>query len=116
MRLSKDKVNPHLKKELFATLHQTLSDLKNKDDVKSFLEAFLSPTEHETLAKRVAVSYWLDKGRGYANIKTNLKVSSATIAGIQESQKLPGVKLALSRIKAEEWASVWSEKIKKFVR
>ena len=77
MRLSKGKVNPHLKKELYQALHQTLADLKNPQDIKDFLEAFLSEAEHETLTKRVAVAYWLDKGRSYVNICDNLKVSSA---------------------------------------
>ncbi len=117
MRLSKVKVNPHLKKELFQTLHKTLADLKNPQDIKDFLEAFLSGTEHETLAKRVAVSYWLDKGRSYTNIQNNLKVSSATITNVQKAySRQKGVKLALSHIKAEEWANVWAEKIKKLVR
>lgn len=117
MRLSKEKVNQHLKKELFQTLHQVLADLKTKGETKAFLEAFLSSSEHETLAKRIAVAYWLDKGRGYTNIRNNLKVSSATIAamhGAYQNQK--GVRLTLSRIKAEEWASVWAEKIRKLVK
>ncbi|OGY09944.1 MAG: hypothetical protein A2782_04550 [Candidatus Blackburnbacteria bacterium RIFCSPHIGHO2_01_FULL_43_15b] len=117
MRLSKGKVNPHLKKELYQALHQTLADLKNPQDIKDFLEAFLSEAEHETLTKRVAVAYWLDKGRSYVNICDNLKVSSATIAVVQDAcTKHKGVKLALNHIKAEEWANVWAEKIKKFVR
>lgn len=116
MRVSKIKVNPHLKKELFKTLHQAIVDLKNPDEVREFLQSFLSKSEHETLAKRVAVAYWLDKGRGYENIKENLKVSSATIAGIQASMDNSGVKLALRNIKAEEWASLWATKIKKIVK
>lgn len=117
MRLSKGKVNPHLKKELFCSLHRTLADLKSPQEIKDFLEAFLSENEHEILAKRVAVAYWLDKGRSYVNIQNNLKVSSATIAGIQEAYlKHKGVKIALNHIKAEEWANIWVEKIKKLVR
>lgn len=117
MRVSKSKVNPHLKKELFSTLHQTIADLKTREEVGLFLEAFLSPAEHETLVKRVAVAYWLDKGRGYNNIRDNLKVSSATIAAIRDAyQNQPGVKVALSKIRAEEWANVWSQRIKKIVR
>jgi len=98
-------------------LHQAVADLRTPEEVESFFTAFLSRAEHETMAKRVAVSYWLDKGRGYNNIRDNLKVSSATIASIQNaynSQK--GVKLVLSKIRAEEWANVWSEKIKKFLK
>lgn len=115
MRLSKDKVNPHLRRELFNTLHQTIADLRSPQEVKEFLQSFLSDAEHETLAKRVAVSYWLDKKRGYDNIRKNLKVSSATIASIQRAMDENGVRLALRNIKAEEWANVWAEKIKRIV-
>lgn len=115
MRVSKNKVNPHLQRELFRTLHQAVADLKGPEEVREFLEAFLSDAEHETLAKRVAVSYWLDKGRGYENIRDNLKVSSATIAGIRANMKNDGVRVILQKIRAEEWANVWAEKIKTFV-
>lgn len=116
MRVSKNKVNQHLEKELFATLHGVVADLKTPKNIEEFFRAFLSKAEHQTLAKRVAVAYWLDKGRGYNNIRTNLKVSSATIAGIQGVlKKSKGAQLAVNQIKADEWASRWAEKINKFV-
>lgn len=116
MRVSKVRINPHLQKELFKTLHQTIADLKNPQEAEEFVKSFLSKAEHATLAKRLAIAYWLDKDRGYDNIKTNLKVSSATISGIQNSLKKPGIQIALKKIKAEEWATVWAEKIQKFVK
>lgn len=116
MRVSKDKVNSHLKAEVYRTLHQLLADLKSPEEVKTVLNSFLSQTEHETLAKRVAIAYWLDKGRKYDNIKNNLKVSSATIASVQDTLNHKGVKEALRVIKAEEWANVWASRIRKFVK
>lgn len=116
MRVSKSKVNQSLEKEVFKTLHQGVADLKTVGEVETFFQAFLSQAEHTTLAKRVAVAYWLDKKRSYENIHENLKVSSATIAVIQNSMKEPGVKLVLQKIKAEEWANVWTQKIRKFVK
>ena len=67
------------------------------------------------LAKRLAIAYWLKKGRSYQNIKNNLKVSSATIASVQSQMENPGFQLALKKIEADEWASNWSKKIKGFV-
>lgn len=116
MRVSKDKVNQHLKAEVFRTLHQLFADIKDPQEVKEVLSSFLSEAEHTTIAKRVAIAYWLDKGRGYDNIKNNLKVSSATIASVQSTLEKTGVKAALSRMKAEEWANVWAARIKKLVR
>lgn len=116
MRVSKNKVNPFLEKELFKTLHQAIADLKNVEEVEEFLKAFLFNTEHTTLAKRVAVAYWLNKGRGYNNIRDNLKVSSATVATIQTQMQTKGVQIALQKIKAEEWANVWTQKINKIIK
>lgn len=93
-----------------------LSDLKDVKEVEIFLKDFFNDAELETYAKRLAIAYWLKKNRGYKNIKTNLKVSSATIASIQNQLGSDGYKLALEKMEAEEWASVWSEKIKKFVK
>lgn len=116
MRVSKNKVNQSLEKELFRTLHQAVADLKTPQEVQTFFEAFLSEAEHTTLTKRVAVSYWLDKKRSYENIHENLKVSSATIAAIQNTMKHPGTRIIIQKIKAEEWANVWTQKIKRFVK
>ena len=116
MRTSSFKLNPSLKTQLEKTLYQTLSDLKDNREVEIFLKDFFNESELETFVKRLAIAYWLKKGRSYSNIRENLKVSSATIASVQDSLSRPGIKLALKKLEAEEWANVWSEKIKKFVR
>lgn len=116
MRLSKNRINPHLKSELFKTLHQLIADLKDTQEIKEVLTTFLSDSEYTTLAKRLAVAYWLSKGRKYENIKQNLKVSSATVASIQGISNENGYKIALKKIMAEEWANVWAARIRKFIK
>lgn len=116
MRTSDKKVNQSLKKEIIRSLAQAITDLKSPEETLVFLKDFLNDAELETYAKRLAVAYYLQKGRSYQNIKTNLKVSSATIATIQEQINSKGYQLALKKIEAEEWASKWAEKIKKFVK
>jgi len=94
---------------------QLLADLNNPEETSTFLKDFFSEQELENLAKRLAVAYWLKKGRSYENVKKNLKVSTATIANVQNLLKSKGFKLALKKIEAEEWAEQWSKRIKKFV-
>lgn len=116
MRTSEKKLNPSLEKEINDTFAQTIADLRDLGETKSFLNDFFNDTEFEAFAKRLAIAYWLKKGRSYNNIKDNLKVSSATIATVQTMMDKPGFKLALKKMEAEEWANQWSEKIKRFIK
>jgi uncharacterized protein YerC len=116
MRTSEKVLNPSLKKQIEAIYFQTIADLKDSTEAKIFLNDFFNQSENEAFSKRLAIAYWLKRGRSYNNIKDNLKVSSATIASVQTMMDKPGFKLALKKIEAEEWASQWAEKIKKFVR
>jgi uncharacterized protein YerC len=112
MQVSKKKVNPVLEKQLHTTLFTLITDLKNPQDAQQVLASLLTNSELTSVAKRLAVAYWLSKGRSYENIKENLKVSSATIAEVQQHVKNPGWKLALQKVTAEEWASLWEQKIR----
>ena len=116
MRTSTQKLNPSFKSQLVKTFAQTLVDFEKLNDAETFIKDFFNDAELETFAKRLAITYWLKKGRSYTNIMQNLKVSSATIASAQELMEKPGFKLALKKMEAEEWANVWAQKIRKFVR
>lgn len=116
MRTSDRILNKSLKGQIIKTFAQTISDLKDVSEVEKFLNDFFNDPELETYSKRLAVIYWLRKKRSYENIKENLKVSSATIATIQSLTEKPGIKLALTKIEAEEWANQWAEKIQKFIK
>lgn len=105
-----------LQKEVINTFFQTLEDIKHKKDLKTFFNDFFDEKELETYAKRLAIAYWLKKKRSYENIKNNLKVSSTTIANVDKLMESKGFKLALKKMEAEEWANVWSEKIRKIVK
>lgn len=112
MQISKKKVNNILEKQLFAMFWQLIVDLKNIKEAETVVGDLLSETELSMIVKKLGVAYWLYKNRSYENIKENLKVSSATIADVQQKIKNPGWKLALTKITADEWATVWEQKIK----
>lgn len=116
MRTSEKTLNPSLKKEIEEIFIQAITDLRDITETKTFLSDFLNRTEFEAFTKRLAIAYWLKKGRSYNNIKENIKVSSATIASVQQAMNKPGFKLALKKVEAEEWANQWAEKIKKFIK
>ena len=116
MRTSEKKLNPSLEKEISNIFVQTVADLRDLQETRTFLKDFFNESEFEAFSKRLAIAYWLKKGRSYNNIKDNLKVSSATIASVQTLMDKAGFKLALKKIEAEEWANQWAEKIKKFIK
>jgi uncharacterized protein YerC len=116
MRISEKKLNPSLEKQIRESFIQMIADLRDVNEAKIFLKDFFNDTELEAFVKRIAVAYWLKKGRSYANIKENLKVSSATIASVQNMIGREGFKLALKKMEAEEWANQWSEKIRKYIK
>jgi TrpR-related protein YerC/YecD len=116
MRVSDRKLNPSLKKQIVKTFNQTLLDLNSEEKLSTFLNDLFTEAEYEVFAKRLAIAYWLKKGRSYNNIKENLKVSSATIASVQSQLNSKGIQLALKQIEAEEFANVWSERIRKYIK
>jgi len=75
------------------------------------LKALMTETEIMAVAKRLAIAVFLDKGQSYEHIRETLKVSSATIATVADSMNKKGIQAALQRVKAEEWADVWSIKL-----
>lgn len=116
MKKADNKINSTLKKQIKQTFIQALTDLRDTNETKKFVDDFFSDSEVDIYVKRLAIAYWLKKGRSYKNIRENLKVSSATIAAVNSIVKKPGVKLILKKIEAEEWANQWAEKIKKFIK
>jgi uncharacterized protein YerC len=109
-------MNPSLKRQLLRTFAQMIRDLKNTKEVEIFLSDFFSESELETNIKRLAIAYWLKKGRDKENIKTNLKATSNEILLVEKQVQKHGFKLAIKYVEAEEWANLWAEKIKKVIK
>ncbi|HET7099202.1 MAG TPA: Trp family transcriptional regulator [Patescibacteria group bacterium] len=106
-------MNPSLKRQLLQTFVQMIEDLKNKQEIELFLSDFFSEDELEKYIKRISIGYWIKKGRDEENIKRNLGATSKEILEVKKLMNKDGFKLALKKMEAEEWANVWSEKIKK---
>lgn len=110
---TEEKLHKSIKKQLELTFAQLICDITEKEKAYTFLSDFLTEEELDVLSKRLAVAYWLKKRRSYENIKKNLKVSASIISQIQSQMGTKGIQYALKLLEAEEWANVWSERIKK---
>ena len=114
MQISQRRVNPQLKKDFTDILYKVVADLKQEDEVSLFFKSFLSKSELEIITRRIGIIYLLHRKKSYSYIKENLAVSSATVAGIARQLKLKsksGLKIALDKIEAEQWADKWVKKI-----
>ncbi len=116
MRSTKQTLNASLKKQVYALFDQVFADIKTPEEAHLVFSDLLKPHEYESLVKRLTTCYYLSKGRSYNNIKTNLKVSSTTIASIQPLIATKGIKHAIKLMSAEEWAEKWSSKFKKLTK
>ena len=116
MQASRTRVNPIINKQIVSLWHQMVADIKTPEEAEIIFSDLLSEIEMMAVTKRLAVGYYLNKKRSYEVIKNNLKVSSATIAAVQQDLKKPGWKLALQKVLAEEWSTKWEEKIKKLIK
>jgi len=112
MQISKKKLTPKVKKQVFDLLYKVIADIKDPQEVKEFLESFLGDNEKEAISRRLAIAYLLKKKKTYAHIKDYLSVSSTTVASIaREMKNGKGFEVAFEKIQADEWADKWAKKI-----
>src|SRR5258706_5211832 len=113
MQLSQNPINKTIEKQLSQMFYGVLAELNSAEEIKMVLGDVLTEVEKSAVLKRLGIAIYLDKGRSYEDVKNNIKVSSATIATVAESLGNPGWQEVIRRIKAEEWASEWTDKISK---
>lgn len=104
-----------IEEQVYKILYQVLADAKTEVDIELILKSLMSESEIAAVAKRLAIAVFLDKGQSYEHIKDVLKVSTATIATTAGAMNKRGIQMALSRVKAEEWADVWSIRLSRAI-
>lgn len=100
-----------MEEEIEDLLIQIISDIKGADEAKVLLSDLLTETERVAIAKRLAIALSLTNGKSYEEINESLKVSSATIAKVQESLDTDGMRLAIEKIRIDDWAGDWAGKL-----
>ena len=112
MQISKKKLTPKVKKQVYDLFYKVVADIRNPQEAKEFLESFLGNNEKEAISRRLAIAYLLKNKKTYAHIKDYLSVSSTTVASIaREMNKEKGFEVAFKKIQADEWADKWAKKI-----
>ena len=116
MQLSANPLNKNIEKQLTAMLYGILSELSTPEEIAMVLGDLLTDVERTAMIKRLGIAVYLDKGRSYEDIKNNIKVSSATVASVAGALGNSGWQEMIKRIKAEEWAEQWTDKISKGIK
>jgi uncharacterized protein YerC len=116
MQLSNNPLNKNIEKQLSGMMYGILAELRTPEEIKTVLGDILTEGERMAILKRLGIAVYLDKGRNYEDIKNNIKVSSATIASVAENIGNPGWQEMIRRIKAEEWATEWTNKISRGIK
>jgi len=111
MQLSQNPINRTLEKQLDEIFYSVLSEVNSVDELKVMVSDLFTEAERSAVLKRLGIALYLDKGRSYEDIKNNIKVSSATIATVAENLGNKGWQEMIRRVKAEEWARQWTDKI-----
>lgn len=96
--------------EILDELFWLLTEIKNKEEMKTFLYDFFTKTERIMLAKRLAVALMLTQGYSYSTIKELLKVSTGTVSrtSLWLEKGGEGLKKGLAKLaKKEEMEKFW---------
>ncbi len=116
MQLSSNPLNKSIEKQLSGMMYGILAELDTPEEIKTVMADLLTEGERVAILKRLGIAVYLDKGRSYEDIKNNIKVSSATIASVAENTGNPGWQEMVKRIKADEWAEEWTNKITRGIK
>lgn len=117
MQLSQTKINKTIESQLKKMFYGMLAETDEPEKIETILSEMLTETERVAVTKRLGIALYLDKNRSYEDIKQNIKVSSATIASVAEKISNKGWQEIIKIIKADEWASEWTDKLsRKFKR
>jgi uncharacterized protein YerC len=110
MQVSAQHLDSRLAEQAKAQLIFVLAGLSDEKTAARFFQDFFTDTEQTVLVKRLAIAVMLNQKKSYEEIRTTLKVSSATIAMMNDLIQLPGVKKALTQLIEDQWAETMWQK------
>ena len=115
-QVSKYPIQKDVYNEIFNTFLETIAGLITKEQVSSFFDEFLTPTEKIMFAKRLAVGILIAEKYDYTEIKNLLKVSSATIAAFSTYYKYgENYRRIIDKIRADKRIKNFLIKLGEFV-
>lgn len=105
MQISSKQLSPEKNQQLIKHLAIALANQRSWQNMQSALTDFLTETELQVLAKRLAIAVMLQEGLSYQEIKSQLQVSTATISFVADHLSEPGFQHLISKVSADKWAT-----------
>lgn len=102
--ISKKSVDGKILEKIYDFLVIALTDIKNKGEMRAFLDSLITPTEKIMLAKRLAIVYLISENVSLGKISEMLAVTPSTICKIKVWLKIEGAGYsnAMEKIKKSE--------------
>ena len=112
-QVSKYPLSKDTNDRIFEIFLKTLINIKDKTEGTSLISDFFTPTERIMFAKRLGIALLLEKGYDYQVIKSSLKVSSATIASVNQARQYGNnsYRNFISKIQKDELISNFLEEL-----
>lgn len=110
--VSKYPLSKDIEDECFDLFYDTIAHLSSKQEIKDFLDDFLSPVEQIMLAKRLGIAILLGKGYTYDSIKKVLHVTPPTIAMVNLQLKYAGTgyrRIVERVLIIKKWNDFWQK-------
>jgi uncharacterized protein YerC len=111
MQISKQDLPSKVSHDLHQALCRLVADIRSSEEADVVLRELLSETERVAIMKRLGIAVLLHKHVSYEKIKKTIKVSSATIASIQEQMGRNGLVTAIEKVTVNELAEERADKI-----
>lgn len=102
--ISRNKLDKKLEKELIGNLNLVLTEIKNGDEMLTFIKSLLTETEKLMLAKRLAVIILLEEGLPDSQIAQALNITRITVAKMRyyNEARGQGFKIALAQLEKQK--------------
>lgn len=102
--VSRNPLSPRVEKEIVENLNVIFSSINNGDDMLSFLNSLLTPTEKVMLGKRMAVVILMEEGMKDSEISRMLNLTEITAAKMRlfYEARGSGFKIALKKLEEQK--------------
>ena len=116
-QVSRIPLRKEIEKRVYDIFLSSLARVHHKDQVETFIQDLLSPTEQLMLAKRLSIAFLLHKGYDQRSISRILKVSLSTVNRVSLRMQIGGVgfKKIINEIIQNEKVDEFLNKIDDFI-